>query len=117
MEIENINNENFEKQNAGQSSSAGAAVQGAMERGAEAYGQAKETVTDMYNKTAKAVGETYDKAKNYSRENPGTTILISLGVGVGLGFLLSAGFRPSRGGRFARPVVNALSEIAHELFH
>jgi ElaB/YqjD/DUF883 family membrane-anchored ribosome-binding protein len=96
---------------------AGATVQGALERGADAYGQAKETVTDMYTKTAKAVSETYDKAKSYGTENPGTAILIALVVGVGLGFLLSAGSRHSRGGRFARPVVNALSQIAQEYFH
>ena len=117
MDIENNNNESTKEQNAGESGSAGATVQGALERGAEAYGQAKETATDMYTKAVQAVGETYDKAKTYSTENPGTAILIALGVGVGLGFLLSAGSRRSRGGRFARPVVNALSEIAQELFH
>jgi len=117
MDIQNNNDENSEKQNAGQSSSAGVTVQGTLERGAEAYGQAKEPVTDIYTKTADTVGKTYDKAKTYSTENPGTTILIALGVGAGLGFLLSAGFRHSRGGRFARPVVNALSQIARELYH
>lgn len=116
MDMEN-NNETIKKQNAGESGSAGATVQGALERGAEAYGQAKETVNDMYTKASKAVGETYDKAKSYSTEHPGTAMLITLGVGVGLGFLLSAGSHRSRGGRFARPVVNALSEIAQELFH
>ena len=117
MDIENNNYESTKKQNAGESDIGGATVQGALDRGAEAYGQAKETVTDMYTKAAQAVGETYDKAKSYSTENPGTVMLIALGVGVGLGFLLSAGSRHSRGGRFARPVVNALSEISHELFH
>jgi hypothetical protein len=74
-------------------------------------------VTDVYDKTARAVSDTYEQAKSYSSENPGKTILIALGIGVGLGFLLGASSRHSRTGRFAKPVVNALSDIALELFH
>lgn len=93
-----------------------ATAQGIKERGAKAYGQAKDAVSDVYNKTAQAVSKTYDKAKGYSTENPGTAILIALGVGVGLGFLLGASSRRSRTGRFAQPLVNAISEIAREYF-
>jgi hypothetical protein len=60
------------------------------------------------------VSETYEQAKLYGRENPDKAILIALGIGVGLGFLLGASSRRSRTGRFARPVVNALSDIALE---
>jgi len=88
-----------------------------IERGAEVYGQAEQAVSDVYDKTAQAVSETYDQAKSYSSENPGKTILITLGIGVGLGFILGASARRSgRGGRFAQPVVNALSDIALEFF-
>ena len=88
-----------------------------IERGAEVYGQAEQAVSHVYDKTAQAVSETYDQAKSYSSENPGKTILIALGIGVGLGFLLGASSRRSgRGGRFAQPVVNALSDIALEFF-
>jgi hypothetical protein len=87
-----------------------------LERGAEAYGQAEKAVGDVYDKTAKAVGETYEQVKSYSRNNPDKALLIALGIGVGLGFLLGASSRHSRTGRFARPVVNALSDIALQLF-
>jgi ElaB/YqjD/DUF883 family membrane-anchored ribosome-binding protein len=96
--------------------SAGATAQDNLERGAEVYGQAEQAVSDVYDKTAQAVSETYEKAKSYSNENPGKTILIALGIGVGLGFLLGASSRRSRTGRFAQPVVNALSDIALEFF-
>jgi hypothetical protein len=84
-----------------------------MERRAE---QAGEAVSAAYDKTAQAVSETYEHAKSYSNENPGKAILIALGVGVGLGFLLGASSRHSRTGRIARPVVNALSDIVTEFF-
>jgi ElaB/YqjD/DUF883 family membrane-anchored ribosome-binding protein len=98
-----------------------------MDRGAEAYGKAEKTVSDAYDKASEKVGqaydktsekvsETYEKAKDYSSENPGKAILIALGIGVGLGLLMSAGTRRSHNGRFARPVVNALSEIALEFW-
>jgi ElaB/YqjD/DUF883 family membrane-anchored ribosome-binding protein len=96
--------------------SPGATAQDILGRGAEVYGQAEQAVSDVYDKTAQAVSETYEKAKSYSNENPGKTILIALGIGVGLGFLLGASSRRSRTGRFAQPVVNALSDIALEFF-
>jgi ElaB/YqjD/DUF883 family membrane-anchored ribosome-binding protein len=79
-------------------------------------GKADQAASDVYDKTSQAVSETYEKAKNYSNENPGKTILIALGIGVGLGLLLGASSRHSRTGRIARPVVNALSDIALEIF-
>ncbi len=92
------------------------APSGIRERGTEAYEQAEQAVSDVYDKAAQAVGETYERAKIYSRKNPDKAILITLGIGVGLGFLMGASSRRSRRGRFAQPVVNALSEIALEFF-
>jgi ElaB/YqjD/DUF883 family membrane-anchored ribosome-binding protein len=91
-----------------------ATAQSILERGAEAYGQVEKAVSDVSDKTAQAVSETYEQAKSYSRKNPGKAILIALGIGVGLGFLFGASSRHSRTGRIARPVVNALSDIALE---
>ena len=85
-------------------------------RRAEGYGQPQPAVSKGCEKTARVARETYGQVKNYSKKNPGKTILIALGVGAGLGILLGAGSRHSRTGRFARPVVNALSEIALEIF-
>lgn len=86
---------------AGDPGSPSATAQSTLERGAEVYGQAEQAVRDVYGKTAKAVSETYEKTKRYSIENPGKTILISLGIGAGLGFLLGASSRPSRTSRIA----------------
>jgi ElaB/YqjD/DUF883 family membrane-anchored ribosome-binding protein len=101
---------------AGEPGSDSTADQTIFKRGAEAYGQAEQAVSDAYDKTSEKVSETYEKARSYSSDNPGKTILIALGIGVGLGFLLGASSRRSRTGRYAEPVVNALSEIALELF-
>jgi hypothetical protein len=79
-------------------------------------GKAGQAAGDVFDKTSRAVSQTYGKAKNYSNENPGKTILIALGIGVGLGLLLGASSRHSRTSRIARPVVNALSDIALEIF-
>jgi ElaB/YqjD/DUF883 family membrane-anchored ribosome-binding protein len=95
---------------------AGASAQSILDGGAEVYGQTEQAVSDVYDKTARAVSETYDQAKSYSIKNPGKSILIALGIGVGLGFLLGASSRRSRTGRYAQPVVNALSDIALEFF-
>ena len=73
---------------AGEPGSASAAAQKVLDRGAEVYGQAEKAVSDVYDKTAEAASKTYEQVKSYSSENPGQTILIALGIGVGLGFLL-----------------------------
>lgn len=91
-------------------------AQSTLEHGAEILGKAEEAVSDAYDKTARTVGETYEHAKSYSGNNPGKALLITLGIGVGLGFLLGKNSRRMSAGRFARPVVNALSDIALEFF-
>jgi len=116
MDIVNNKYEDPKQQIVGEPGSDSATAQSIPESGAEVHGQAEQAVSDVYDKTAQAVSETYEQAKNYSRKNPGKAILIALGIGVGLGFLFGASSRHSRTGRFARPVVNALSEIALEFF-
>jgi ElaB/YqjD/DUF883 family membrane-anchored ribosome-binding protein len=95
---------------------AATAAHSVLERGTEVYDHAKQTVSDVYDKTSKAVCKTCEQAKSYTSKNPGTTILIALGLGLGVGILLGARTHHSRTGRFAQPVVNALSDIALELF-
>jgi ElaB/YqjD/DUF883 family membrane-anchored ribosome-binding protein len=116
MDVEHNKYKTPKPQIVGEPESASAAAQSIREGGTEAYGQAEHAVSDVYDKTAHAVSETVEQAKSYSSENPGKTILIALGVGVGLGFLLGASSSRSRTGRFARPVVNALSDIALAFF-
>lgn len=104
----------------------------------EALHKAAHTVEDAYEKTAQKVGETYEKiaptaqeaidksaeavnktyqhTREYSVENPGKTILVALGIGVGIGFIWGSNSRHSRGGRYARPIVNAVSDVAMEFF-
>jgi ElaB/YqjD/DUF883 family membrane-anchored ribosome-binding protein len=118
MEVENYKYETSKGQTPGNAGSAGAAAQNILDRGAKVYGQAEKAVSDAYDKTAQTVSQTYGQAKIYSAENPGKSILIALGIGVGLGLLLRAGSssRRSRTGRYAQPVVNALSGLAREYF-
>ncbi|MBF0234834.1 MAG: hypothetical protein HQK65_17620 [Desulfamplus sp.] len=117
MNTEKKNEETTEQKMAEGSGSGSDTVQSTMERGSEFCGQAEQAVNEAYDKTSRKVNETYDIAKNYSKDNPGKTIFIALGIGVGLGFLMGAGSRHSRTGRFAEPVVNALSDIARAYFH
>jgi ElaB/YqjD/DUF883 family membrane-anchored ribosome-binding protein len=93
MDIEK--NECEKQQKAGDDSDS-PAVQNILERGAEFYGQAEQAVTGAYDKTTQTVSETYGKAKKYSSENPGKLILISLGIGIGVGFFLSVCSHRSR---------------------
>jgi len=118
MEDEKNKYETPKEQMTGEAGSAGATAQNILDRGAKIYGQAEQAVSDAYDKTAQTVSQTYEQAKSYSTENPGKTILIALGIGVGLGFLLgaSSSSRRSRTGRYAQPVVNALSDLAQEFF-
>ena len=116
MNMEKNNYEAAQQKSKKESGSDSTADQTIFERGAEAYGQAEQAVSDAYEKTSEKVSETYEKAKSYSSDNPGKTVLIALGIGLGLGLLLGASTRRSHDGRFARPVVNALSDIALEFF-
>ena len=116
MDTKKNRHETPKRQTKGESGSAGATAKKIREQGAEAYGQAEQAVSDVYDKTARKVSETYDKAKSYGNENPGKTILIAVGVGIGIGLFLGARSHRSRTSRFGQPVVNALSDIALELF-
>lgn len=108
----------FKQQTTTDSGSVTAKAQNILDKGTEAYGKAEQAVGEAYDKTTQKVKETYEKAKTYSTENPGTTILVALGIGVGIGLLLGANSsHRSRTGRIAKPVINAISEIANEFFH
>jgi ElaB/YqjD/DUF883 family membrane-anchored ribosome-binding protein len=115
MNMEKKNYDAPEQKSENESVSDSTADQTIFERGAEAYGQAEQAVSDAYDKTSEKVSETYEKAKSYSSDNPGKTILIALGIGIGLGLLLGASTHRSSS-RFAQPVIHALSDIASELF-
>ncbi len=94
-----------------------ATAQNILDQGTEAFGKAEQVVGEAYDKTTQKVKETYEKAKSYSDENPSKTLFIALGIGVGIGLLLGASSsHRSRTGRIAEPVINALSDIAHEVF-
>ena len=87
------------------------------ERGAEFADKAKQTVTEAYDKTSRTLHDGYGQAIGYGRENPGKTVLIAFGIGLGVGVLLSNNLSPrSRAGRIVPPVMNALSDIAAQLF-
>jgi len=71
-------------------------------------------MSKVYDKSARAIGDTYGQAVAYGRKNPGKTAAIAFGIGVGLGMLLLGSKRRSRMRRYGEPVVNALSHMAKE---
>jgi ElaB/YqjD/DUF883 family membrane-anchored ribosome-binding protein len=83
----------------------------------EAYDRTKETVNDAYDRTARSLNEGYTRAVDYGRANPGKVSLIIFGAGLGVGLLLAnTGGGRSRRGRIVAPVMNALTDVARELF-
>ena len=87
------------------------------ERGGEFADKAKHTFNEAYERTSRSLNESYEHALDYGREHPGQTILIAFGVGIGVGLWLSSSVSSrSRSSRIVPPVMNALSEIAAEMF-
>lgn len=101
MNMENKNYEAPELESEKETGSDSAADQTIFKRGAKAYEQAEQAVSDAYDKTSEKVGKTYGKAQDYSSDNPGKTVLVALGIGLGLGLLLGASTRRSHKGWFA----------------
>lgn len=88
----------------------------AAEKMGEAYDKVAPVAQQAYDKTAQAVNETYHQTQRYGAENPGKTIMIAMVIGVGIGFIWGSNSHHSRGGRYARPIVNAVSDVAMEFF-
>jgi ElaB/YqjD/DUF883 family membrane-anchored ribosome-binding protein len=87
------------------------------ERGAEIADKAKQTFNEAYERTSRTLNDSYERAIDYGSENPGRAMLIAFGVGVGFGLWLSSNVSSrSRSSRIVPPVINALSEIAAEMF-
>src|SRR5262245_9413628 len=90
-------------------------VSNAKERAAEIVDQTKQAVSNAYDQTTQTLSEKYGQAIEYGRSNPGTTMLITFGAGVGIGLLLAASLPGrSRMSRISEPIVNALSQVALE---
>jgi ElaB/YqjD/DUF883 family membrane-anchored ribosome-binding protein len=84
-------------------------------RGSAAFSRTKQTMQHAYDKSSRALGDTYDQALAFGRQNPGKATLIAFGIGVGVGMLLlSSPKRQSRVRRYGAPIVNALSNMAIE---
>jgi ElaB/YqjD/DUF883 family membrane-anchored ribosome-binding protein len=101
------------------SETAGSILSAQIERGEKIVNEVKETVTDAYDRTARGLNDGYSRAVDYGRSNPGKASLIIFGAGLGVGLLLAnsvnSGSR-SRRGRIVTPVMNALTDIATQLF-
>jgi ElaB/YqjD/DUF883 family membrane-anchored ribosome-binding protein len=70
---------------------------------------------EVFDKTTEKVRDSYEKARNYSLENPGKLIFITLGIGIGVGLLLGANsHHQSRTSRMVQAMVHSLSDIATE---
>ncbi len=85
--------------------------------GSHTMDQMKQSASEAYDRASQSVNQKWEQAMDYGREHPGQTTLIAFGVGVGVGLLLAGGFATrSRTQRLVPPVMNALSEIAREVF-
>lgn len=83
----------------------------------EQFGEVYDRASEVYDRASRGVTETVDQAIDYGRKNPGTATLVAFGAGVGIGLLIANGMNTrSRSQRIVPPVMNALSEIAAELF-
>lgn len=85
----------------------------------EVIEQAKQAVTDAYDRTSQTVQHTYKQAVDYSRDNPMKTMLVVFGAGVGAGLLLAGSNRSGsrdRTSRIVPTVANALADVVTEIF-
>lgn len=60
------------------------------DRAGEAVDAAKRRVAGAYERTSREAERAYQGTVDYAREHPGTTALITLGAGIGIGFILAA---------------------------
>lgn len=87
------------------------------QKGSEMAEHARENFNEAYDRASRSVAHTWEQAVDYGRKNPGTATLIAFGAGVGVGLVLANTMTSrSRTQRILPPVMNALSEIAAELF-
>ena len=107
---------NTMEQNTQQQSGDGNAFESTVKRAPEFYSNARRAVGDAYSKTTRMASQAYTQSKAYSMDNPGKAILMAMGIGVGIGFLLAANSRRSRVDRIGRPVIDALASIGREFF-
>jgi hypothetical protein len=83
----------------------------------ERAGQAKDTFNQAYQRASHGMSEGWDHAMDYSRSHPAQATLIAFGAGIGIGLLLAGNLHSrNRTRRLVPPVMNALSEIAREIF-
>src|SRR5262249_25634992 len=78
--------------------------------------QVKEGFSTAYETTSKGINKGYNAAVDYGKTNPGKATLIAFGAGLGVGLMLAGGFSRSRSSRIVPPIMDALSQIATELF-
>ena len=57
----------------------------------EGFRQAKDKLSDAYDRSSEVATRAYSRAMDYSRENPRTATLVALGAGFGAGVLFSYG--------------------------
>jgi ElaB/YqjD/DUF883 family membrane-anchored ribosome-binding protein len=57
----------------------------------EGIRQAKDKLSDAYDRSSEVATRAYSRAMDYSRENPRTATLVALGAGFGAGVLFSYG--------------------------
>jgi len=89
-------------------------AQDILNQGSRVFDETKRAATRAYDRSAKKIGDTYDHALAFGRQNPGKAVIIAFGIGVGVGVFLLGSNRRSRVSRYGEPIVNALSDLAIE---
>ena len=84
--------------------------------GSEQLREARRRIARAYDKTRGAASRWYDDALGYGRENPGASMILAFGAGVGVGALLFMDRRPPYRRRVMPAIATALTDVLHEVF-
>jgi len=84
--------------------------------GTEQLGEARRRIARAYDKTRGAASRWYDDAVGYGRQNPGASMILAFGAGVGVGALLFMDRRPPYRRRVMPAIATALTDVLHDVF-
>ena len=95
--------------------------QAVAEKAKQVIEDTRQKLTHAYGRTTSNINQKYGQVVDYGKEHPGRSSLLAFGIGVGAGLLLSQQLSrrqpvQSRTSRIVPPVMDALSQIAYQLF-
>jgi len=78
--------------------------------------EARRRIARAYDKTRGAASRWYDDAVSYGRENPGASMILVFGAGLGVGALLFKDRRPPYRRRVMPALATALTDVLRDVF-